>query len=60
VPTKPTKVPEKVPGKGARKSNRPQKGVERSALRVAYLVDPADAMVACLIAGASVAVSAAA
>ena len=38
APTKPTKVPEKVPEKVI----APKTGVERSAVRVAYLVDPAD------------------
>ena len=38
APTKPTKVPEKVPEKVI----APKTGVERSAVRVVYLIDPAD------------------
>jgi len=38
APTKPTKVPEKVP----EKIIAPKTGVERSAVRVVYLIDPAD------------------
>ena len=38
APTEPTKVPEKVPEKVI----APKTGVERSDVRVAYLVDPAD------------------